>query len=130
MFYGYSSENPSSRLYNYVSPTRFYILIVLVISIVEFDLTQNNFIILLLLMCMYLVSIWGYSPITWYTYSWLKCRWSYKYYIPIFSFNVRSNYNIFIEIIIEYIFQLCDGKCIICDLIFYIQCLEKILIWE
>ena len=42
---GSSSQYHSSGFYSFVSPPRFHILIVHVISIVEFHLMQNNFII-------------------------------------------------------------------------------------
>ena len=40
-----SYQYPSSGFYNFLSPPRFHILVLHVISIVEFHLMQNNFII-------------------------------------------------------------------------------------
>ena len=74
---------------------------------------------------MCLVGICRDSPITSLIYSSVKCWWSCRYCIPICSFNVPSNYNFLIEIGMHSLFQLCDEKFLIYDIMIYIQGLDQ-----
>ena len=71
---------------------------------------------------MCLAGIWEDTPITGARYRRVKCRSSCRHCISICSFSVRGNYNIFLFISLSTIyFNTINGKCIIYDIMFYIQ---------